>query len=85
MDDNAWNSIVEKACGDADFKKRLLADPKTVLTEEGVAIPEGITIRVVNSDRNVARSALPSGALEIFKSLRCCERGGWCRGPWLRS
>lgn len=59
MDDNTWNSIVEKACGDADFKKRLLADPKTVLVEEGVAIPEGITVRVVESTPTETWLVLP--------------------------
>lgn len=49
MDDSKWNAIVEKACRDADFKKRLLAEPKKVLIEEGVAVPESVAVRVVES------------------------------------
>lgn len=59
MDDSAWTSIVEKACFDADFKKRLLADPKAVLAEEGVSIPEGVAVRVVESTPTETWLVLP--------------------------
>ena len=59
MDDSAWTSIVEKASCDADFKKRLLADPKAVLAEEGVAIPEGVAVRVVESTPTETWLVLP--------------------------
>lgn len=45
----AWSKVVAKAWSDASFKKRLFKDPKTVLTELGIEVPENIK-EVENSD-----------------------------------
>ena len=45
--DNAWGVIVAKCWEDKTFKERLLADPAATLAEEGVELPEGVTVRVV--------------------------------------
>lgn len=60
MNDSQWCAIVEKAFSDAAFKKRLLAEPAKVLAEEGVAIPEGVTVNVVASTPKELWLVLPS-------------------------
>ncbi len=41
-----YAKIIAKAWVDEEFKKRLLADPATVLKENGIEIPEGMTVKV---------------------------------------
>jgi hypothetical protein len=49
-----WSKIVLKTWTDADFKKRLLADPTAVLKEIGVNPPPGMNVKVVeNTDKVV--------------------------------
>ena len=60
MNDSQWCAIVEKAFSDAAFKKRLLAEPAKVLAEEGVAIPEGVTVNIVASTPKELWLVLPS-------------------------
>ncbi len=43
----AYSRVVAKAWADKTFKQRLLADPKAVLQEEGISVPEGVEVRVV--------------------------------------
>ncbi len=48
----AYSRVVAKAWSDEGFKQRLLANPTEVLRAEGVPIPEGNEVRVVeNTDR----------------------------------
>lgn len=56
-----WAKIVAKAWADEDFKKRLQADPASVLKEEGWTIfPEGVSIRVEEAEPNEALLVIPS-------------------------
>ena len=41
--------VIAKAWADEGYKKRLLANPATVLKEEGVTVPEGVSVRVVEN------------------------------------
>ena len=59
MEDDKWSAIVEKTFDDIDFKKRLMADPKKVLLEEGIKIPDGVTIKVVESTPSETWLVLP--------------------------
>lgn len=46
-----WARVVAQAWADDSYKARLLADPAAVLREEGLQVPVGKTVRVVeNSD-----------------------------------
>ncbi len=54
-----WEAIVEKALSDSGFKERLLADPVKVLAEEGTVVPEGVTVRVVESTDKEVWLVLP--------------------------
>ena len=59
MEDDKWSAIVEKTFDDIDFKKRLMADPKKVLLEEGIKISDGVTIKVVQSTPSETWLVLP--------------------------
>ena len=52
--------IVDKAAEDADFRARLLGDPKGALEEElGVAIPASMSIEVHEESGETAHLVLP--------------------------
>ena len=43
-----YQRIIAKCSANADFKAKLLADPKFVLAEEGYILPEGKAFRLRN-------------------------------------
>lgn len=51
--------IIVRAGTDEAFKRRLLADPAAVLKEEGVEIPAGLELRVVEDTGNVVHLVIP--------------------------
>ena len=53
------NNILAKCWADASFKQQLLADPTAVLKAEGVEIPAGYTIRVLENTDKVVNYVLP--------------------------
>ncbi len=73
--------IISKAWADEAFKQRLLADAATVLTEEGIAIPQGMTVKAVeNTDtifHLVIPPKMPTAQLDISK-LASIAGGGSC-------
>ena len=54
-----WIRVVAKAWADEDYKARLLSDPAAVLTEEGIALPEGKSVRIVEATANETVLILP--------------------------
>jgi hypothetical protein len=55
-----WAKIIAQAWVDEDFKARLLADPESVLKENGIQIPDGMSARVVESQENEIVFLLPA-------------------------
>lgn len=43
-----WNRLVAKIWADEDFKEAFIANPNAMLEKEGVKIPEGMTVHVVD-------------------------------------
>src|SRR5262249_57099847 len=43
---NQWGRVVARAWSDEAYKQRLLADPRAVLAEAGMAIPANLTMQV---------------------------------------
>jgi hypothetical protein len=65
MDAKEWGRIVSKAWADEQFKQRLLADPVAVLKENGVPVPAGVTVNVIENTATVYNLTLtvkPSAA-----------------------
>jgi Rieske Fe-S protein len=56
----AWSQIIATAWADAEFKARLLADPRTVLAEHGIDVPEGFELVVVEDTETVKHLMLPA-------------------------
>jgi len=59
---NDYAKVIAKAWSDEEFKKRLLADSAAVLKENGIEIPEGMTVRFVEQEQpeeNEIRIPLP--------------------------
>jgi len=50
---------VAKAWADDALKQRLLSDPTAVLKENGIDVPEGVEIKVMESKTNLVHLILP--------------------------
>ena len=56
---NEYAEIIAKARADEEFKKRLLDDPATVLKENGIEIPQGVVVEVVEGNEGDIHIVLP--------------------------
>lgn len=59
-----WNAagmgqIIERCWTDEAFKRRLLADPAAALKSVGMALPEGMTVNVVENTPSVYTLVIP--------------------------
>jgi hypothetical protein len=54
-----WGQVVAQAWTDEAFKQRLLAEPKTVLAEQGVELPAGLEVRVMEDTEQLHHLVLP--------------------------
>jgi hypothetical protein len=52
--------VVARAWRDADFKRRLLAEPAAALREAGIDVPEGLQVRVVENAPGLVHLILPA-------------------------
>ena len=55
----AYGKIVAKAWRDEAFKAQLIADPTEVFREYGVAVPEGVEVKMVENTDKVVHFSLP--------------------------
>jgi hypothetical protein len=46
---NQWGRVVGKALENDAFKQRLLIEPAAVLTENGIAVPPEVELRVIEN------------------------------------
>ena len=77
--DQMLQQVVEKSSLDEEFRKQLLADPKTTISAElGITIPESMNIKVHESDMQTVHLALPPDPhiseeqLEAISAGLCC-------------
>ena len=54
-----WGQIVARAWREPAYKQRLMADPAAVLREEGLAVPAGQQVRLVENTDQVLHLVLP--------------------------
>ena len=54
-----WIRIVAKAWADEVFRNRLLADPKSVLKENGIVFPEEIKVNISEDKEDEVNLTLP--------------------------
>jgi Nitrile hydratase, alpha chain len=58
-EERLWGQVVARAWSDEDFKRRLLADPRAVLAEHGIDVPDDVEVRVVEDTPRVRHFTLP--------------------------
>ena len=56
----ALQMIIEKACTEPDFRKRVLDAPADVLAEFGILLPEGHTVKFVECTEDTTYISLPA-------------------------
>ena len=79
---NPMGEVIAKALQDEAFKQELIADPAAVLAAAGVAVPEGVTLKVVADTAEVRHLVLPAageGELLSEDALTEVAAGGY--GP----
>lgn len=75
--------FMARVWSDESFKQRLISDPKGVLWEQGVSVPEGVELRVVeNSDRVVHLVLPPKPTDELNDEQLETVAGGNCLGTF---
>jgi hypothetical protein len=57
--DDAWQQLVVRAWSDPALKAKLLADPSGVLKANGLTVPKGITVKVLENTDKVLNLVLP--------------------------
>ncbi len=55
----AMGKIIAKAWADEAYKLRLITHPADILKEEGLPVPEGITVKVVENTPTLFHVILP--------------------------
>ncbi len=62
--------LIARAWQDQPFRRRLLDEPERALHQEGVAVPEGVELQVVEDSAGCLYVTLPA-ANDEFEALRC--------------
>ncbi|POZ50896.1 NHLP leader peptide family RiPP precursor [Methylovulum psychrotolerans] len=76
-----YSQIVAKCWADAEFKAKLIADPKATLAAESIAVPDGIELRVLENTATVVNLVLPPPPAEgelSDEDLGAVTGGGGC-------
>ena len=56
---DGYGALVKRAWSDEAFKQRLLADPIAVFNENGLTVPEGMQVRIMEDRDDVRHLPLP--------------------------
>ena len=54
-----YQQIVAKAWGNEMFRRKLVRDPAATLSQEGVSVPAGVQVKVVEDTDQVMHLVLP--------------------------
>ncbi|GAB1394981.1 hypothetical protein MASR1M60_31450 [Rhodocyclaceae bacterium] len=85
MSDQAkqYQQLIAKCWADEAFKQKLLADPAGTLKAEGMAVPEGVTVRVVENTAQQFTLVIPPQPDELSdEALDGVAGGGGEGGFW---
>ena len=63
-----WMKVVAKAWSDQAFKERLQAEPRAVLKEFGIVVPEDLTVKVLEDTPKEVRLILPEQPVELSEA-----------------
>ena len=93
---NPIDAVISRAMEDADFRTRLLANPKkTIENDMGLVFPEGCEIKVVENTSTKTTLVLPIAENELSldeldrvaggATVPIGQKGGWCyHVNWLK-
>ena len=63
--DEKMSRVIAKCRADEGFKRKLLADPAATLKTEGVVLPAGVSIKVLENTDKVFHLVIPAKAAEL--------------------
>lgn len=72
------SQLVAKAWADEAFKQQLLADPVAVLKAEGLTLPAGLTVKVLENTDQLYHLVLPPKPTELSDDNLDRVSGGIC-------
>lgn len=64
---NPLAKAIARAWKDPEFKKKLLADPKSALKEMGIDIPKDITVKIVEDTPKLLTLVLPQAPTKVYE------------------
>lgn len=76
------DAVTAKALGNEVYKEALRADPRTVLTAEGLTIPPGVEVEILENTAKKIYLVLPSHSIdtigfgEVDITVIACHTGG---------
>lgn len=73
--------LIAKSWADDGFKGRLISNPMDTLRAEGVEVPAGMTVRVVENTSNVVHLVLPAKPTDLSDEDLDKVAGGAATGP----
>jgi hypothetical protein len=68
--------VIARCWTDPAFKARLLADPVAVLREDGVEVPDGLQVKVLENTQAVQHWVLPSPPRDVSDAELAQAAGG---------
>lgn len=77
----AFAAIVANSWSDADFRAQLVADPTATLKANGVDVPEGKRVVVVEDSDTEFHIVLPTRPAELSDEELDSVAGGWFSYP----
>ena len=75
MDRDMQAKIVGKASADAEFRARLLGDPKGAIAQLGIAIPASLAVEVHEESDNTAHLILPAAGSLTESEMEAASGG----------
>ncbi len=80
MNDQAkqYQQLIAKCWADEEFKKRLMANPREVLKQEGLEVPADISVQVVENTPTQMVLVVPPAPKELSDEQLSGVAGGKC-------
>lgn len=81
VQNKAFASVVARSWSDADFRAQLLADPTATLTANGLHVPDGKRVEIVEDSDTVMHITLPNRPSALSDDELDSVAGGWPSFP----
>jgi len=72
-----YQQLIAKCWADEAFKQRLLADPAETLKAEGIEVPTGVRVQVVENTAQVCTLVIPVQSNDLSDEVLERVSGGW--------